>query len=133
MGTALPSTKVYTKDDMERFLDAFRGTAPRVTSALRKARLPAASWTTVHQWRREFPWFAEAMDDVLNELFDEIEDNEFKRARKGKTESSKFLLLNHRLGRERGYGKRTELTGPKGQPINWAELMREASGEKATG
>lgn len=117
----------YSKDDMERYLEAFKETAPQIQKACRKAGFRKLGYATIARWRAEAPWFAEAMDDILHDLFDSIEEQEFDRARKGKTESSRFLLMNHRIGRERGYGRRTELSGPQGKPINWAELMKEAS------
>ena len=60
-------------------------------------------------WRRKDEWFAQAMDELRNQIFDVIEENVFKLAVEGPVNSSaalsarKFLLTHHVEGSGRNY------------------------------
>ena len=71
--------------------------------------------TTLKRWREEYPEFAEAISDAMEDVGDIIESALFKRIERGDTTAIIFAAKT-RL-RDRGYQERRELTGADGAPL----------------
>ena len=115
--------QIYGKEDMDRFLYYLRKTEGNVGKAARKAGI-RGDRATVLLWKQKFEWFSEEMEEILDQLFDDIESFVSRKAKKNLT-AARLMLLHHRKGRERGYGKRTELTGKDGAPLSWKQVVQK--------
>ena len=114
---------VYNKEDLDRFLTYLKSCNGNLTLAARKAGFRNGR-QTILDLMDKYKWFEKAVDNIMDELFDEIEQHVVKKA-KTKLSAGKFLLTYHKKGRERGYGKRNEITGKDGAPLSFVDMVSE--------
>src|SRR5262245_42905774 len=102
-----------------------RYTAGQVAAALRASRglaLQAAGRLgcdaeTIHRYARRHPSVAQAMAEARGELVDLAESKLEQALDRGDWPAVHFTLRT--LGKDRGYGERTELTGAGGQELTF--------------
>ena len=126
--TSAYNRQIYGKEDMDKFLYFLRKLDGNIGKAARKARVKGGRQTII-RWREKFPWFDEEMEEILDQLFDDIESFVARKSKKNLT-AARLMLLHHRKGRERGYGKRTELTGKDGAPLSWQRIVGKLSDDE---
>lgn len=121
----------YTDETRLRFLELVEKNGLNVAKTCRQMGIGSAG-VTVRKWKRDFPWFAERMSELMHSLFDDIEEKVFDAARNGDAcnlvafHSRKFLLVTHPEGRRRGYTTRQEITGKDGKPLTFLSLAEAA-------
>ncbi len=125
----MTSPRTYYKEDLMRFLEFLKKHNGNITHAARSAGIVGGR-KKVLELALELPWFKEGMENVLDEIFDSIEGFVIKKS-KSKLTAAKFMLQNHKKGRERGYGKRHEITGKDGADLTWADMVHQADMEKS--
>ena len=80
---------------------------------------------TVLKWLEQSTYCAEQYQRVMDEIYDGIEQFMTKKARKN-INAARFMLTASKEGKKRGYGLRSEVTGPDGGPVSWKKVMEEA-------
>lgn len=121
----------FTPEKRTKFLKALTET-PNVSRACRLAKI---SRVTAYNHRKEDEAFAAAWDEALEEGVDGLVESAWRRAKKGDTALTIFLLKAHRPEMYRET-VRTEHSGPDGGPIRVSkasdlsddELARIAAG-----
>ncbi|MCK9544988.1 MAG: hypothetical protein M0R03_23480 [Novosphingobium sp.] len=107
----------YYKEDLDKFLEAYKATN-NMTRAAHKAGIVGGR-TTILQIASKIEWFKLAIETIDEEWMDEVEEF-MKQKSKKKLTAAQFMLGHHKLGRKRGYGTKSELTGKDGAPLSWA-------------
>lgn len=121
----------YTREHMDRFLVLLLKYDLNYDRAARGAGFP--SRVAVFKLAEEIPDFKEAIENIIERVFDQIESNVVAHARRKKGfKGQSFLLMHTRKGRERGYAYRSELTGKDGSSLSWKDLVEESKKENVT-
>lgn len=108
-GPGRPTT--YPGD--EPVLDAIRSSQGLIAGAARKLGVPRR---TLQDWIKKRPELQAEVADQREGLLDRLEGVAFNRAlEESDGEMTRYLLRT--VGRTRGYGDRTEITGADGAPI----------------
>lgn len=89
------------------------------------ARNYEVSRKTIYTWLDHYE-LHDAMRDARDDVTDIAEANIIRQIRAGEVSISQWYLTNSRSGRNRGYGRRTELTGADGQPLFIPPEVQEA-------
>jgi CRP-like cAMP-binding protein len=106
--TNRPSTRVNQK----AFLQEYYACGFNQTKACSNLGI---SRETVRKWRLEDPEFERQMNESVESLVDSAEEQLRQQVAKGNMDAIKFTLS--RLGKNRGYVERTEVTGQDSGPI----------------
>jgi len=79
------------------------------------ARMFGVSRQTVYNWLDRYPELTLDLEHAREDIIDVAEANIFREVRKGNIDLSKFVLT--RLGKNRGWSSRTEMTGADGEAL----------------
>lgn len=105
----------YTKADVDRFLHFLKKTNGNVSAAARLAGITGGR-QRVNAWLRKYDWFADRYAEVMDQFLDFAEALHRKKAKTNLTAAIRLLTLSPE-GKERGWGRRTEMTGKGGGPL----------------
>lgn len=123
--------KTYGVEEMERYVAYLNSTHGNVSIALKKSGLPGGRAGLV-SLRQTHPWFDEAVQQIMDQFLDEAESFVYKKSRTAFS-AAKFLLTHHPGARDRGWGKRLEVTGAKGKPLSFASIVERSERRDAGG
>lgn len=115
----------YGIEYQERFLVLLEKTGGNISKAATAAGITGGR-AMITQMRKKSPWFDNCIREYFDKRLDEAEHLIFKKA-KSTFQAAKFLVTHHPQGHERGWGKRLELSGPKGKPLSFARIVERAS------
>ena len=115
--------RIYYKEDYDRFFEALKLCDGNISLACKRAGILGGR-PRILAWIEQSPYCAEKYKQVIEEIFDGIEQFMTKKARKN-INAARFMLTASKEGKRRGYGARTEFTGPDGGPISWKKVMEE--------
>jgi len=110
----MPGKPQYTVKHMVRALTECRGLVSYA------ARRLGCSVRTVENYCTRYAAVRQARDDARGELLDLAETHLWQSVERGDLSAVMFVLRS--LGRDRGYGDKTEITGPDGGPIQHAHI-----------
>jgi hypothetical protein len=120
----MPSNStIYTNEDVNRFLRLYEEDQ-NVTRCARKAGMKGG-YVTVERLKKRFPFMQEIMDTIDHRFIDDTVEYIRKKSKKNLS-AAKFVMINHPLAKERGWGKKVEISG---KVKSWKDFMDGESNE----